>query len=791
MEVYMEKTKKNLCRLMGILLAAGLMLPTPVQAAQSTARVANDPIDISTLKVGYDLRDENDSTIWSKDGTVEYQGKPITIDGYLLKDNCLLPRESYSLSIEGDNVKKTLVKDGYSEKKYIYNDHSYGFEDEADYGTILYGSLLPVYQAGKRLGFKREHPCNPFLVTFMGIEDKYTLEQLRQYDSMTEFVNKTGYMQSDEIAEGPNAGYISKFENTALDEAKRWGYNDLASYHKYLCDREEYARCEPVNETWYPMYFIISKDLVTREQVDTVAKKRNYEVYETSNEYYIYGNCTYEYADYMDYNVRMIAPQIANELNLDRNQVNYSYAPEQVVVYHTYYSFTDRQLIDAIAAEMDTWSGRWDYYLYGDAHFQYHYDWDEVRKPGYGAGNWGAGFGLIQDQITVNYAPEYKYTITGPGRVTVKITGREDQNGHGSANVKGTSVAYLDVIQKPDKSLNGVLKTNDGNWYYYVNGEIQKGQETVKKNDYGWWYIGTDGKVDFHKNTVAKNEHGWWVIQNGKVNFNYNGIAGNAYGDWYCQGGKVNFGANGVLKTPQGWYYVREGKVQTGTETVQKNSYGWWYIGIDGKVDFNKNTVAKNSYGWWAIQNGKVNFNYTGIAHNSYGYWYCYNGRVDFSARTLCKYNGTWWYINKGKVDFDSGELLIPYGKYIWYVNNGRMTNFQGWIKALPCNGSWYVIRGNQNHILFYEFFDKNGADTTQPYNGVISVGQTYYWAVNSKIDFSIGTTPKPTEAEKKAAEAQGIPVLEGSPSWRYFNQYTAQSQACRQKVKKYDYIWK
>lgn len=25
----MEKTKKNLCRLMGILLAAGLMLPTP------------------------------------------------------------------------------------------------------------------------------------------------------------------------------------------------------------------------------------------------------------------------------------------------------------------------------------------------------------------------------------------------------------------------------------------------------------------------------------------------------------------------------------------------------------------------------------------------------------------------------------------------------------------------------------------------------------------------------------------------------------------------------------------
>ena len=627
--LYMENTKKNLCRLTGILLVAGLMLPTSVQAAQSTARVANDPIDISTLKVGYDLRDENDSTIWSKDGAVEYQGKPITIDGYLLKDNCLLPRESYSLSIEGDNVKKTLVKDGYSEKKYIYNDHSYGFEDEADNGTVLYGSLLPVYQAGKRLGFKREHPFNPFLVTFLGIEDKYTLEQLRQYDSMTEFVNKTGYMQSDEIAEGPNAGYISKFKNTALDEAKRWGYNDLDSYHKYLCDREEYARCEPVNETWYPMYFIISKDLVTREQVDTVAKKRNYEVYETSNEYYIYGNCTYEYADYMDYNVRMIAPQIANELNLDRNQVDYSYAPEQVVVYHTYYSFTDRQLIDAIAAEMDTWSGRWDYYLYGDEHFQYHYDLDEVRKPGYGAGNWGAGFGLIQDQITVNYAPEYKYTITGPGRVTVKITGREDQNGHGSANVKGTSIAYLNVTQNSDRSLNGVLKSYDGNWYYYVNGEIQKGQKTVRKNSYGWWYISTDGKVDFSATTLCKYNGSWWYIKNGKVDFSATTLCKYNGSWWYVKNGKVDFSATTLCKYNGYWFYVNGGKVIFGANGLCKYNGTWWYIN-NGVVNFNKTTLVKYGNNWFAVAGGKVAWGYTGNMKYNGGTYRVVNGVVRF-----------------------------------------------------------------------------------------------------------------------------------------------------------------
>ena len=75
----------------------------------------------------------------------------------------------------------------------------------------------------------------PFYITFMDICDIYTLEELRNYSSMADFVNKTDYIQSDSIYEGFNPGYVTNFENTALDKAKQWRYEDIDSYVAYLC----------------------------------------------------------------------------------------------------------------------------------------------------------------------------------------------------------------------------------------------------------------------------------------------------------------------------------------------------------------------------------------------------------------------------------------------------------------------------------------------------------------------------------------------------------------------------
>ena len=180
--------------------------------------------------------------------------------------------------------------------------------------------------------------------------------------------------------------------------------------------------------------------------------------------------------------------------------------------------------------------------------------------------------------------------------------------------------------EKPDTSLNGVVKGEDGNWYYYVNGIIQTDYTGIKQNANGWWRI-VNGKVDFNCNSVEQNENGWWYIRGGKVDFGYTGVAQNRNGWWRIVGGKVDFNCN----------------------SVEQNQNGWWYI-RGGKVDFSYTGVAQNRNGWWRIEGGKVNFNFTGIASNYNGSWYLKEGKVDFSKNGKVIYNGRTYIIANGKV---------------------------------------------------------------------------------------------------------------------------------------------
>ena len=259
--------------------------------------------------------------------------------------------------------------------------------------------------------------------------------------------------------------------------------------------------------------------------------------------------------------------------------------------------------------------------------------------------------------------------------------------------------AAIAALEKANK-FTGLAnsKVADGNWYYYVNGEIATNVTTVAKNVNGWYYV-KNGKVDFtyngfasnengnwyvkngcvkfdvndvvkdttgaigakgtwyyvtgskvtNANTVAKNANGWWKITNGKVDFSYTGVAKNANGWWRIVNGKVDFNCNSVEKNENGWWYIRGGKVDFSYTGVAKNTNGWWRI-VNGKVDFNCNSVEKNANGWWRIENGKVNFNFNGIAQNSNGWWYIKGGKVDFSYNGTVKSNGKTYKVVNGKV---------------------------------------------------------------------------------------------------------------------------------------------
>lgn len=164
----------------------------------------------------------------------------------------------------------------------------------------------------------------------------------------------------------------------------------------------------------------------------------------------------------------------------------------------------------------------------------------------------------------------------------------------------------------------------------------------------GNWYYYTDGKIDRTHTGVDQNKNGWWSVENGKVNFKAQGIYQNKYGWWKCSNGKVTFKETGIFKNEYGWWRVENSKVNFEANGIYQNPYGWWKT-KNGKVTFNENGIFQNENGWWKVKNSKVDFSFTGIAKNKNGSWYLKNGKVDFSKNGKVTYNGQRYELKNGK----------------------------------------------------------------------------------------------------------------------------------------------
>ena len=294
--------------------------------------------------------------------------------------------------------------------------------------------------------------------------------------------------------------------------------------------------------------------------------------------------------------------------------------------------------------------------------------------------------------------------------------------------------------------INGIIKNQqDGNWYYYHNGLIDRTYTNVAKNANGWWYVKNGqvdfsytgvksnengswrivkGKVDFSCNDIVKSEDGWWYIRGGKVDTTHTGVDKNANGWWRVVNGKVDFNCNSVEKNSNGWWKITNGKVDFGYTGIAKNSNGWWRI-VKGKVDFNCNSVEKNENGWWYIRGGAVDFGYTGVAKNRNGWWRIVNGKVDFSCNSVEKNHLGWWKIVNGKVDFGYNGLAKNKNGW-WYIRNGKVDFGYNGI-AVNSNGAWICKNGAVD-------FGYNGTVQWQGSNCQIAGGKVTLSGVNSQI---------------------------------------------------------
>ncbi len=333
----------------------------------------------------------------------------------------------------------------------------------------------------------------------------------------------------------------------------------------------------------------------------------------------------------------------------------------------------------------------------------------------------------------------------------------QDSDGEWYYYVDGQIAADVNsVIQDAERQID-----DTASWWYVVSGKVQMGFTGLAdySNSNGWWYI-NDGKVTFDVETVAHNRNGWFYVKDSKVQFGYSGFADNSNGWWYIENGKVTFNKNSVIQDSErkvdgtnSWWYVVESKVQktfTGLADYSNNN-GWWYIN-DGKVTFNVETVAQNKNGWFYVKDSKVQFSYNGFADNSNGWWYIENGKVTFNKNSVIldsgkKVDGTssWWYVVGSKVQKTfTGLADYSNSNGWWYIESGKVTFTKDTI-AKNKNG-WYYVKDSKVDFSFTglaDFPNENGwwylenGKVTFTKETVAKNKNGWYYIKDSKVDFN------------------------------------------------------
>ena len=267
------------------------------------------------------------------------------------------------------------------------------------------------------------------------------------------------------------------------------------------------------------------------------------------------------------------------------------------------------------------------------------------------------------DMITP-YSHQYMTFILAPRQESVTASKAYSEQVKSSTALRFVIPIYNDMPYEacplPDEydivGFTGLNYSEDGNWYYYSDGNIDYSYTGFAYNENGWWYV-ENGKVDFDYTGIVYDENvGWWYIKDGRVAFDYTGIVYDEnVGWWYIKDGRVAFECTGIIYSENvGWWYIEDGRVAFEcTGIIYDENVGWWYI-KDGRVAFEcTGIIYGENVGWWYIEDGRVAFEYTGMAYDeNVGWWYIEDGRVAF------EYTGT--------VSDENGEWYVVNGKYEW-----------------------------------------------------------------------------------------------------------------------------
>lgn len=302
--------------------------------------------------------------------------------------------------------------------------------------------------------------------------------------------------------------------------------------------------------------------------------------------------------------------------------------------------------------------------------------------------------------------------------------------------------------EEPEEIKNGLISEDDGNTYYYIDGEMQVGQQKIDGNWYffdttsgamhtGWKYLDAGSKWVYYGDDGVmskgqkKIDNAWYYFdeKTGARVTGWKNIAAQNKIVYYDTNGQL---VRGQKKIDGNWYYFDE---KTGARIT-----GWKNITAQNKVVY-YDANGRLVYGQQKIDGNWYYFNEkTGARVSGWKYWsdgkkwvyYQANGAM---AKGQVKVNGAWYYFNEKTGARVSGWKYWSDGKkWVYYAANGKMTYGDAKI-----GGYWYYFntKTGKMHIGWLKltadtyYYDTNGhmVTGTQTING-----KTYLFASDGKL---------------------------------------------------------
>lgn len=402
---------------------------------------------------------------WNRIGDmIQYQGQPITLNLYGIRHVSASGFRNIDIAdadekgagavftVTGPSVDKKLVTAAHDAvvKEYMgYTGREY--EAEGEFDTEGYGAYT-TNMFTDHLSVRLNNPYGSELAVYipMLIDGEVSLDELKKYNSASEFVQATGYMQDDHKYT-ESLGTLRSMKNTGpyqnhhgnvqemMDDyteshhAAGWGIRKKYTPWIILKLPKNAPHLKEMNEYWKKCQAQWS----SMEDPTDCGDSYEYRLAEYSD--------PIEKSKQRDY-VLMHEIYLLKQVPLDASdhfECRYQEIPEDE--YFIYFPFSDRQAINAWAAEMDSWEGHWQYFLYG-TYYTEDKEGAQSCSPGYGVGNWGNTWRGIQFGQHTDHIPDiYEYTITAPGTYTITMTGTNHYHGTVTKTFTVLTDAFKDV----------------------------------------------------------------------------------------------------------------------------------------------------------------------------------------------------------------------------------------------------------------------------------------------------------------------------------------------------------